>query len=214
MCTSLTMWRSENSFGELILSFHCGFQGQNTGYQACPSSPFPAEPSLWPHSFELLSNVPFCGSSHYLCFVDGLWSSFFFYFMQNIQLWTFCLGVLVWMQVSVFLLVMYLRIELLGCMMTLLSPFRDSFLKWLPTSMPVMCLLHILANLCFALLIIVLWMGVRGHLIVVWLSSYGVGWCCMSSCTHWTLLYLFWVLSFLILCPFENWLFIIFIIDV
>lgn len=69
---------------------------------------------------------------------------------------------------------LYLRIELLGCMMTLLSPFRDSFPKWLPTSMPVMCLLHILANLCFALLIIVLWMGVRGHLIVVWLSSL---WC-------------------------------------
>lgn len=152
---------------------------------------------------------------HIICvLLDGLWSSFFFYFMQNIQLWTFCLVVLVWMQVSVFLLVMYLRIELLGCMMTLLSPFRDSFLKWLPTSMPVLCLLHILANLCFALLIVVLWMGVRGHLIVVWLSSYGVGWCCMSSCTHWALLYLFWVLSFLILCPFENWLFVIFIIDV
>lgn len=55
------------------------------------------------------------------------------------------------MQVSVFLLDLCLGVELLGCMMTLLSLFRNCFPKYCPISMPDMRLLHILANLCFCL---------------------------------------------------------------
>lgn len=99
------------------------------------------------------------------CLVD-FWGCFFFYFVQNILSWAFCLVGFVWMQVSVYL-------ELLDCVVTLLGPFRNSwavFPSARPTCVPVMCLLHILANLCFVLLVIVLWEGVRGHLTVGWFA--------------------------------------------